>query len=165
MIPLIAPILALVGVLTSAILGYYFGQQKMIAEHKKELTAEVWKKRCEYYIQLTDKMRKVPKWPSEQGKIKYIDLFDMSTDFKNWYFDGGGLFLTEQTRDVYRSVQRFVSDTLLDKHFEKSYPKMNEIVSPEDYVKMYAHLSRLRTSLTTDLLSREQDVFLEQKSK
>jgi hypothetical protein len=68
--------------------------------------------------------------------------------FFDWYFERGGIFLSESARDAYFEVQKCINASL-----EKNQTGR---VSDHDYKAIRALCSALRTELTNDLLSRRE---------
>lgn len=110
-------------------------------------------------------MKVLPKYPSRLGEIKYSELLDCSHDLKDWYFDGGGLFLTSESRNAYFSIQEEITEKILKKDFGSKNEKLKEKVSSDDYESVRKEMSILRTELTNDLLSRERNIFMKKNEK
>lgn len=98
----------------------------------------------------------LPRWP-RNDKLTYADLKDFSIAMRTWYFDGGGLFLSERSMKSYNELQEKLSDVLGD----MDEGRLQQIVQGAGSRDLSCHYdivrlkcSKLRTSLTNDVLSR-----------
>ena len=123
--------------------------------HKKMLELaggidlDLREKRKNAYLVIWGKMRLLPKWPRASG-ITYDDLRKLSEEFREWYFDGGGMYLSTGAMDAYKAVQDTIAGVVGG---NKRGP-----IKPEEYDAVYDAVrdkcSAFRTALTNDLLSR-----------
>ncbi len=88
----------------------------------------------------------VPRWPRAQ--IVYADLWSLHIALRSWYFEIGGLFLSENSRARYGDVQELLSE-LLDGRPEGDQTKVDAAYAPA-----MESCSAFRTSLTEDLATR-----------
>ncbi len=156
--------------LITAVLGFYFGQQKILMEYNKDVSIEIWRVRNTQYKELLKIMGVLPKWPSKKGEVTYQDLLDTSEKLKKWYFGGGGLYLTLESRDIYFDIQELITQIVkeqvdrnnsLEEFITYSTKHHDEIKEDDkkEYEKIRGLMSSLRTELTNDLLSRKRDHF------
>eukprot|EP01024_Parvocaulis_polyphysoides_P075494 TRINITY_DN97567_c0_g1_i1.p2 TRINITY_DN97567_c0_g1~~TRINITY_DN97567_c0_g1_i1.p2 ORF type:complete len:111 (-),score=8.19 TRINITY_DN97567_c0_g1_i1:112-444(-) len=109
-------------------------------------------------------MEVLPKWPSKVKEIKNRDLFETMEKFKSWYFDGGGLYLSHQSRKMYFDVQEKIKEEIfIGKSSEDEY--LDKFIQKNTYENVQNKMSLLRTELTNDLLSRERDRLIQQGFK
>ncbi len=95
----------------------------------------------------------LPRYPPAE-KLNYEELHTLSENFRAWYFQDGGIYLSEKSREMYFLAQK----TLL------KYPQKTGALSPfdvegnydknSDYEYVRQKLSDLRTQLTKDIGSR-----------
>jgi hypothetical protein len=119
--------------------------------HKKQLELagdidlDLRERRKNAYGEIWGKMKLLPKWPRAVG-VRYEDLSKLRETFRDWYFDGGGMYLSTHARDAFGQVQDAIEEVVGEK---KSGP-----IKPEEYEAVRAKCSAFRTAITDDLLSR-----------
>jgi hypothetical protein len=141
-VALISAIAALVaGLVTAAVTGWLAGREKA-AEDVREL-------RLDSYPPVWRRTSAISRWP--QTNLTYADLERLHLDLRKWYFEVGGLFLSENARKRYGYVQRLV-DALLsgDGHAP------DDELAARAYDDLMETASAFRTALTEDLESRRQ---------
>jgi hypothetical protein len=105
-------------------------------------------KRLTLYKALWQKTGLLPKWP-RRADLTYEQLQEFSQELRNWYFDEGGIFLSEKARNTYGKLQDTIGAVLS--------PAPKGIVrqrDKDDYEIVRAKCSDLRSQLARDLLSR-----------
>lgn len=102
-------------------------------------------RRIPVYAELWERTGLLPMWPRNTD-LSFEDLQGFTRDLRDWYYQRGGMFLSENAREAFFEVQKAVH-AVLDK--QAAGP-----VSGEDYGTIRERCSRLRTELTEDLLSR-----------
>jgi hypothetical protein len=95
--------------------------------------------------QLTSNFSRWPKVPTT-----YADLGELHGLFRGWYYDVGGLHLSENSRARYGDVQE-LTDVCLDAGMQAGSPVPDNV-----YDELLQACSALRTALTEDLESRRQ---------
>lgn len=103
--------------------------------------------RIEVYTELWRKTGQLPKWP-RNAELTYPELSELTRALSRWYFDRGGMYLSEGARQAYGDVQESLDSVL-------SLGKDGK-VTPEDYEQVRERCSALRSELTKDLLSRRE---------
>ncbi|HXH14462.1 MAG TPA: hypothetical protein VNP04_32445 [Alphaproteobacteria bacterium] len=98
--------------------------------------SELWKKTCA-----------LPQWPRNR-ELTYQDLRSLTDDFRKWYFETGGMYLSTKAREAYGEVQESLASVL-----EKA---RDGRVIDSDYDAIRGKCSMLRAELTRDLLSRRE---------
>lgn len=127
----------------------------LLANHNAriELDEETRKARVEDYKKLWALTGKLPRYPPAKN-LTYQDLEALSENFRDWYFQVGGIYLSEKSRDVYFSVQEALLEysqktgTLNPLNDKGKYDKNS------DYEFMRKKMSALRTQLAKDIGSR-----------
>jgi hypothetical protein len=104
-------------------------------------------RRITVYSELWKKTGDLPKWPRNQ-ELTYQDLHNLSTELRKWYFETGGMYLSEGARVAYGEVQKSLTSVLAKGQDGK--------VIDSDYDTIRGKCSTLRTELTDDLLSRRE---------
>lgn len=77
-------------------------------------------------------------------------LRKLSEDLRKWYFEVGGLFLTDNSRDAYFALQDAIVDQLAKSNRDDHELSNNEFEAIREIG------SNLRTNLSADLRSRKQ---------
>jgi hypothetical protein len=115
-------------------------------EKQVELGLDLRSKRETYYRDLWRLTGLLPRWP-KASDVTYAKVLERSRNCRDWFFDGGGMYLSKQSRDAYGKVQEELS----------RLGRENDDVITEDEYKATLELFRvLRLELTTDLLSRSR---------
>jgi hypothetical protein len=98
----------------------------------------------------------LPRWPRAK-ELTYRQLKEFSADMRVWYFEVGGLYLSERSMRSYNDLQEKIW-SILD---EIAEPDLDRIVQGSERRDLGSHYdsirlkcSKLRTSLTSDVLSR-----------
>jgi hypothetical protein len=104
------------------------------------------KKREETYAEIWKASGALPQWP--RVEVTSGELYDLSSQLKKWYFEKGGIYLSDEARKKYTPVQERIN----------SYAQEDgqEVFSGESqaYEEIRKAFSDLRTELTRDLQSR-----------
>jgi hypothetical protein len=149
---------AMVDVFTTALIGAVFGLisglTAAILERRREIAKELIEIRRTAYAELWKSTGALPRWSRERG-FTYPSLEALSADFRTWYFETGGMYLSRDARERYGAMQEAIA-TVLDARRGPSpgWPLSEEPLSVSDYDLVLARCSALRTERTDDLLSR-----------
>jgi hypothetical protein len=100
-----------VGAIVGAYLAaYYKGRKDEQLAHSRvsqdlqiEYDKNLRDSRIEYYMKLWSCMRSLAKYPEAQ--LTYDSIKPLSESLRDWYFEGGGLVMTERTRESYFDLQ------------------------------------------------------------
>ena len=103
--------------------------------------------RIAVYKILWKMMELLPKWPKSTD-VTYEKLNNFSVELKDWYFNEGGMFLSEQARKAYGNLQEAVSN-VVGKGKEGT-------VTDDEYNLVRGKCGLLRTEITKDLQSRSR---------
>jgi hypothetical protein len=110
-----------------------------------EIDIDLRERRITHYTELWLETSILPKWP-RANDVTYERLHTFSMSLRDWYFKGGGMFLSYSSSLAYRVLQDLLT-SILDKH-------PAGLISEEHYDQIRDLCSKLRTELTNDLLSR-----------
>jgi hypothetical protein len=110
-------------------------------------------KRLELYPVLWDATKAISRWP--RVDITRGSLEDLHGTLRSWYYEKGGLFLSESARDRYSDVQALIEALLTD----KGDPDC--LLAKDAYRDLMETASAMRTALTQDLNTRRRQSFLE----
>ncbi len=136
----------IVSALIGAIVSYVGATLKNFIDARAKVDASLRETRIPVYKELWKKTELLPKW-SRSEDITYERLDQFSSELRDWYFNQGGVFLSERARAAYGNLQ----DTI---HFVLPKKEKKHNLSIEDYEQVRQMCSKLRTELTNDLLSR-----------
>lgn len=90
----------------------------------------------------------LPKWPKAQ--VTYAELGERTEALRDWYFGGGGLYLSSEARAAYGQAQKALCTAV------EGAAEPDRALEGAEYDRLQEALSALRTELTRDLLSRER---------
>jgi hypothetical protein len=119
--------------------------------HKKQLELaggidlDLRKQRMEAYEKIWKKTRLLPKWP-RPADVSHEQLHKLGEDLRDWYYDGGGMFLSTKAREAFGLLQDSIQAA--------SEGKKTGSLSPTEYETVRLKCSEFRTEITNDLLSR-----------
>jgi hypothetical protein len=103
--------------------------------------------RLEAYPPLWRLTGTLSQWPRTHPT--WSDVGKIHTELRNWYYNVGGMFLSERSRDLYLDVQRLAAQLL-----EYRSEAMDAKVSDAEYESLRETCSLLRTYLALDLETR-----------
>jgi len=133
----------------SAILKNSLSARSKVDQHLRD-------ERLTHYRVLWKKTGLTPQWPKADD-VTYDKLDKLSKELRDWYYDGGGIYLSAEARKAYTAVQETLNKVLVP-HKED----LSKCISPEDedYDRIAGCCSALRTELTQDLLSRKRALLI-----
>lgn len=98
----------------------------------------------------------VPRWP--QADPTYRDLWHLHLELRTWYYDSGGLYLSENARTRYGEMQELLDAYLVgrDRADETLVPHLASGASSTEspYAALMETCSSFRTAMTEDLSTR-----------
>ena len=142
---------AILGIVTGAI-GTYLGlywkiKKELVAQYDRDLRAE----RVKHYNDLWEATELLAKY-SPPEPITRLALEQLSKSLREWYFRGGGMFLSDRARDNYFLLQ----DSIVEALTRTVAKEPDAFPLPEDVKAIRRHSSRLRTVITMDLGTRKK---------
>ena len=143
-------VLALVGI-AGAVIGAVVNGA--LATRAK-VNEEIRKLRLESYPPLWRLTSHFSRWP--RATNTYEDLEQFHRRFRTWYYETGGLFLSENSRARYGNVQELMATHLGAADGGAMPPQHSGRIPDPVYTGMLEACSALRTALTEDLESRRQ---------
>jgi hypothetical protein len=133
--------------LMGAVVAYLGAMLKDIVSSRSKIDAALLKKRTELYGKLWSATQVVSKWPPNEG-LDAIGLRRYSECIANWYFDQGGLMLSRRSQVKYVELQKAIWAVIENTKQTEARP------NPQEYDRIHAAGSALRTSMTRDIYSR-----------
>lgn len=106
-------------------------------------------RRIPEYTKLWALTRLLPKWPRSENVTGH-DLHAFTEALRDWYFSGGGMFLSAESFKAYSGLQDCLAEFLAG----QSGPV--KPITPPEYDRIRQYCSALRTELTADIVSRVQ---------
>jgi hypothetical protein len=106
-------------------------------------------RRIEAYKPLWQLTNLLPRWPRDPS-VTYEQLLEFTKHLRDWYFAGGGMYLSRTTHQSgYYPLQQE-----LERVLSQSKTGTLSQESPDDYGAIRDRCSILRTHLATDIASR-----------
>ncbi|HVG16013.1 MAG TPA: hypothetical protein VM935_13670 [Chitinophagaceae bacterium] len=135
--------------ITLVIGGFFGGVIKSLLDYRSQVFSHLWEKRMTAYSGIWKLMKEFPLWP-RVNNVTYSTLYGMSHAMKEWYFDSGGILMSEKTRNAYGNLQEEINANIL------AGKKPEDFVDPLEYNRIQKLCSGVRTEMTRDLLSRKK---------
>jgi hypothetical protein len=152
-------LVAIIGVTGGAGGGWIAAFIQTRLAFRTKLDEDLLAARREAYKELWSLTAVVPAWPRDKD-LTFARLESLSKDLRKWYFDDGGILLSEEARSAYGKAQCELTG-LIEKNNPGAAVDGGERKQPlpgerdrSSYGKAQSALSSLRTELTRDLLSR-----------
>lgn len=142
---------AVLGVVTGAI-GTYLGlywkiRKELIAEYDRDLRTE----RVKHYKELWAATELLAKYSPPEALTKQ-SFEQLAATLRLWYFEGGGIFLSDRARDAYFAFQ----DSIVKALTTTGRPAGEVGPTIDDQKNVRKASSHLRTILTLDIGSRDR---------
>lgn len=145
----LVPGVSLIAVLVTAFFGLITAKRKFRDDLQAKYDETVHDRRIEVYQDLWKRLEVLATYAPPEV-VTPARLEKLSQELREWYFQTGGLFLTDNSRDTYFALQDSIVDELA-----KQQPKDQELGSTAFEV-IRKQSSNLRASLSSDLRSRRQ---------
>lgn len=126
------------------IIDHVFDRYRKQLEFSSDIDIHLREQRISMYTELWKKTELLPKWPRSPN-VTYMKLTEFSKGLRDWYFQGGGMYLSEDAKDSYNDLQETITDT--------AQRRSGNIID-DDYDRIQSKCSALRTEITNDILSR-----------
>ena len=131
--------------------GIIGGVIKVYLDYKSKLMENVWEKRLEAYMQFVRRTALLPKYPKKE--VSWKEVYKLSTDFRDWYFEGHGLVTSAKFRLAYFSLQKHILN--ITKGRKDSEEKLGEA----EYEELRHRCSKMRKLMADELESRESPIW------
>ena len=114
-------IAGLVSAAITAVITYLATVAKVRLDLSAEYDRELRSKRLDAYKELWKRMEPLARF--SQTPLSYRKVRDTSEDMRDWYFGGGGLFLSQASRkpyfDLKETLQQIIDDAELQKEEDR----------------------------------------------
>ncbi len=128
------------GVVTKTLDSWLGGRSRVIEELRED--------RLRSYTLVWERTSTLSAWP--RTNATYDDLKGLHMYLRSWYFNVGGLYLSENARGRYGEMQELIA-----RHLSKR-DALNEQLETAAYKDLMDACSAFRTAITEDLESRRQ---------
>ena len=166
----------------SALVGALAGLAAAFLRGRSDIDASLRARREAEYDGLLALMAAIPAWPPHEG-LTYRRLAALERELRAWYFGGGGLIMSRETRDAFNALQRGIEarriaagERLLDARLadhrltgsaltpldpaRMPHVRGDPARAADDYDDVQQLCSAVRTRMTEDLLSRTRPLAL-----
>jgi len=141
----LAVVTAVLGLLTAGVLALINNWINIRAGVDENLRS----RRLDQYPALWSATAVVSRWP--RAVVSRGALEDLHRRLRSWYYEQGGLFLSEQARARYGDVQELIAALLAADDGDAG-----DVLAPSGYTDLMDTASALRTALTQDLDTRRR---------
>ncbi len=141
-------IAGIVGALVGAIATYLVAILKLRRELEYKYDTDLRDKRIPEYLELWKLLEVLAKY-ARPKQLTFDDLSKLSASLRQWYYEKGGLFLSDKSRDVYFALQDEIKAAL--DHGNSLHSGVDE----PTFEKLREAGSALRTALTQDVGTRK----------
>lgn len=142
-------IIGIAGALLGAVTTYLVAVLKLRRELEYKYDTDLRDKRIPQYLELWKLLEGLAKY-ARPKQLTHDDLHQLTASLRQWYFEKGGLFLSESSRDAYFALQEAIKESLNAKD-QLGGTTMDETI----YENLRKHGSTLRTALTHDVGTRK----------
>jgi hypothetical protein len=118
LVPIIQSLITVVGVGLTAVITLLIASWKVRDALEEAYDKELRSHRINSYLKLWAVLEPFARYP-RPAELTYSCLIETSTKLRAWYFNEGGLFLSEATREAYFKLQDILK-AILDKHEDVS---------------------------------------------
>ena len=144
---------SLIVVVLTALFALLTNRQKFREDLQAKYDASIHSQRSAAYLTLWQKLEVLAKFaPPESVTPKRLG--QLSRDLREWFFQGGGLYLSDESREGYLQIQSWIKRELA-----RASPADEEL-DPKRLTEILNLSSKLRACLSTDLGSRKHAKFV-----
>ena len=138
------------------VIGTYLGVSwKVKRDLEAEYDSDLRKARLAVYQVLWKELEPLAKF-SRPAPVTYATLKDLSRSLRSWYFEHGGIYLSESTRDCYFGVQEEI-ERILGADGIDDNSSLTE-VAPDVFERVRKAGSTLRTAMAADVGTRKAPI-------
>jgi hypothetical protein len=141
---------AVVSGLIGVIASYLGIRWKIKKDLEAKFDASLRDLRLDAYQALWTLLKALPVF-ARQGYPSQPELEELATSLKDWYFEQGGLYLSEKARESYFRLQRALHDLLASNRWQEARIAR---LDPNSYEHLRRIGSRLRRSMVLDVGTR-----------
>jgi hypothetical protein len=145
----VAIISGLFGIVTGALVTYVSAILKFRKDLEAEYDKDLRSKRIEVYMELWKHLQILARYDRPKPLNKQT-LQELTVAMRQWYFEVGGLYLSENTRNVYFDLKKAIQTIL-----ENDKYQAGELLDIIDSANILEKASLLRARLTKDVGTRK----------
>lgn len=131
--------------------GVIGGGVKLFFDYKSKLMGSIWEHRLTAYIEFVKLTALFPKYP--KAKVQWHEVYSLCKAFREWYFKGHGLLLSNDIRDHYFDLQKYLIKNTKDRK------NSLEVLSHSEYKAIRKKCSYIRSLMARELQSRESPIW------
>ena len=146
---LVAIITGLFGIISGAFLAYLSAILKFRKDLEAEYDKDLRTHRLKVYEQLWNHLQFVARYDRPKP-LNASTLEELTTSMRQWYFEVGGLYLSEGSRSSYFQLKSAIWELLNTPKYEAG-----EELDEEDRKRLLDQASLLRARLTKDVGTRK----------
>ena len=150
-----AVITGMVSAVITAVVTYLVAVVKIRRELEATYDRDLRDKRLAVYKELWRQLEPLAKYASPRPFSRAVAK-DLTQALRIWYFETGGLFLSERTREAYFVVQDALEVICEDTDLDGSHP-----ITGERFEAVRKKGSTLRTQMTLDVGTRKKPLTVE----
>jgi hypothetical protein len=140
--------LPLVIAIISVLATYTFARQKFRDDLQAKYDESLRNERIKVYLVLWKSLQPLAKY-SRPGPFNCDTIKNLSVDLRKWYFETGGLFLTDNSRDAYFALQDELQKAIKENPSDANIESDNPL-----FERLRKKGSTLRTNLAIDVRTR-----------
>ena len=148
--PLLSAIITgLIGVASGAILTYFGAVLKFRKDLEAEYDKDLRNRRLEVYKELWKHLKLLARYDQPEP-LTPETLVKLSISMREWYFEVGGLYLSEHARKIYFELKQMIQSLL-----ETNQYRPDQTLDQPDSKLLLEKASLLRARLTHDVGTRK----------
>jgi hypothetical protein len=139
--------ISVLSVVMTALFGLLTNRQKFREDLQAKYDATIHEQRTAVYLPLWKKLELLARFaPPETVTMKRLD--ELSTTLREWFFDKGGLYLSDESRQAYLNLQETITHV-------RNREISDRGVDESSLRRIQDKASALRASLSKDIGSRK----------
>jgi len=142
-------ITGLIGVASGAILTYFGAVLKFRKDLEAEYDKDLRNRRLDVYKDLWKHLKLLARYDRPEP-LTPETLGELSVAMREWYFEVGGLYLSEHARDIYFEIKKMIQGVL-----ESNKYRPDQVLDNPDSQPLLDKASLLRARLTHDVGTRK----------
>jgi len=142
-------ITGLFGIISGALVAYLSAVLKFRKDLEAEYDKDLRNQRLKVYEQLWKCLQLVARYDRPKP-LNASTLQELTVSMRQWYFEIGGLYLSEESRKTYFNLKDTIQEILQSTKYQAG-----ELLDAEDSKKLIKQASLLRASLTKDVGTRK----------
>jgi hypothetical protein len=146
---LVAIVTGLLGIISGALVAYVSAVLKFRKDLEAEYDKDLRNQRINVYKDLWRRLDLVARYDRPKP-LNASTLQELTVSMRQWYFEIGGLYLSEESRKTYFDFKKTIEKLLKSSKYEAG-----ELLNPQDTTIVLDQASLLRARLTKDVGTRK----------